>query len=408
MLDRIKIRGPLRCAGVGRLQCAEELETGARLAVRWVPNQANANGYAQTLRAVPEHPALPKVLHIGNDPESLYAVLEFPEGRLLAADDGTLIEAEELARMGQTLAEALRALHSKGIHHGELSPHSVLRVSQTHRSLIWDLPLVLAARITDRRNVRGTQTSLEEVAPCLAPEVARGDRSSPAADIYGLAALLCLAGGSPPPFGESALSILHQVATGFWRPRIPPHATGGLRRALELMLDPAPNRRPGAEKCVKLLERWHEDVPFTAVVAARAKQQPRGRVIAAAAIALFVVVGGSILALRGDREPEAPVPEAWRAHPAPQPQQLEPNAELENKQPKQAKPPESNEAKSEPGKAQDNPSTAPVQLDETHADQEPVLVDRLPDLRAPVKAAPPVSKPNANATTPSDLKRPSL
>ena len=38
---RFKIRAPLRCDGIGRLDCAEDLESGMRMAVRWLPLEAN-------------------------------------------------------------------------------------------------------------------------------------------------------------------------------------------------------------------------------------------------------------------------------------------------------------------------------------------------------------------------------
>ena len=44
---KIKIRAPLRCDGIGRLDCAEDTESGSRLAVRWLPLEANGDAAAK-------------------------------------------------------------------------------------------------------------------------------------------------------------------------------------------------------------------------------------------------------------------------------------------------------------------------------------------------------------------------
>ncbi len=247
MLERIKIRGPLRCHGVGRLECAEELGTGARLAVRWLPLEAHAELAAQEVQALPGHPSLPKVLHVGREPKALYLVLEFPEGRLLAATLGEEIPVEELERMGAQLADGLSALHTRGSCHGELSTHSVLCVAEG-RALLWDVPLVIANRVTDRRQTRREIPALPELAPCLSPEVARGEPPSSASDVYSLAVILCLAAGAPVPSAPSALALIHLIATGQWQPAIPVRFERATRSLLARMLAASPSLRPTAHE----------------------------------------------------------------------------------------------------------------------------------------------------------------
>ncbi len=252
MLDRIKVRGPMRCHGVGRLECAEEIATGARVAVRWLPLEANAEQARDALRALPSHPALPAVLEVGQDARFIHAIFEFPEGRLLAATLGQELSVEELLRLGAELADGLAALHGQGSCHGELSPHSVLRTA-AGRALLWDVPLVVANRITDRRRTRRELSTLPELAPSLAPETARGELPSNEGDIYALATILCFAAGAPLPAAPSALALVHHIATGLWQPKIPERLGRPVRALLARMLAASPELRPSALQAAEAL-----------------------------------------------------------------------------------------------------------------------------------------------------------
>src|SRR5438874_7567424 len=81
---KIKIRAALRCEGIGRLDCAEDLERGVRMAVRWLPLDANGEAAARAMRALPVHPTLPKVQKIGRVGQSAWVAMDFPEGKLLS------------------------------------------------------------------------------------------------------------------------------------------------------------------------------------------------------------------------------------------------------------------------------------------------------------------------------------
>ena len=58
---RFKVRSPLRCDGVGSLECAEEVESGRRMAIRWMPLDANGEIAAKTVEKLPVHPTLPRI-----------------------------------------------------------------------------------------------------------------------------------------------------------------------------------------------------------------------------------------------------------------------------------------------------------------------------------------------------------
>ena len=62
---KIKIRAPLRCDGIGRLDCAEHIESGSRLAVRWLPLEANGDAAVKACEKLPVHPTLPRIHQTG-------------------------------------------------------------------------------------------------------------------------------------------------------------------------------------------------------------------------------------------------------------------------------------------------------------------------------------------------------
>src|SRR5206468_2522754 len=63
------------------------------------------------------------------------------------------------------------------------------------------------------------------------------------------------ASGSPLPEGPTTLSVLHQVATGGWRPKVPTTFPGSIQAALSRMVEFDPAKRPSAAEVPALLGR---------------------------------------------------------------------------------------------------------------------------------------------------------
>ena len=149
---RFKIRAPLRCEGIGRLDCAEDLESGMRMAVRWLPLEANGSAAVQACEQLPEHPTLPRIRQIGQVGASAYVAMEFPDGNLLATQLHDALTAATLIGITAQIADALATIHSQDVFHGEMSADSILLVTApSEKAYLWDMPLVIANRLTDRR-----------------------------------------------------------------------------------------------------------------------------------------------------------------------------------------------------------------------------------------------------------------
>ncbi len=261
--SRFRLREPLRCDGAGALHCAEDLATGSRVAVRWLPLEANAEAALRAIQALPEHPKLPAIRATGRSQSAAYVAMDFPEGRLLSgALDGPM-DVARIAQMGADVASALATLHRMGIFHGELSPESILLVGEA--AYLWDVPLILANRYTDRRGESRMLAQLRQTAMYLAPERARGRGRSAAADVYALGTILCMAGGAARPSTESTLELLHHISSGAFRPLPPSHFPERLRSIVHRMVSVDPRRRPSALEANQALARaWNtsrDDLP---------------------------------------------------------------------------------------------------------------------------------------------------
>jgi hypothetical protein len=315
---RFRIRAPLRCDGVGSLDCAEDTESGVRMAVRWLPMDANGEAAVRAVGALPEHPVLPRIRQTGRVGQAAYVAMEFPEGRLLSTLEGEPLGGLRLMELATALSDALAALHEQGLVHGELSPESVLVLSEG-RAILWDAPLVMANRLTDRRGEERAMAMLARVAPYLAPERARGLPPSASADVYALGSTLCTAAGGALPGGGTVLAVVHRIATLDWTPQVPAALPPAARVLVERMLAGDPARRPSARELAVAfaqvataplaarVEPASPAAPAPVPVPVTASKKPRALGAAVAALGVLLAVGTT--AMLWPRGP-APLPAA--------------------------------------------------------------------------------------------------
>jgi hypothetical protein len=242
---RIRIRAALRCDGIGRLDCAEDTVSGERVAVRWLPLDANGDAAVKACEKLPAHPTLPRIRQTGQVGASAFVALDFPDGELLSATGDERLENELLLKLAAQLSDALATVHAQGVVHGEMSRDSVL-MTKDGRSYLWDMPLVIANRLSDRRGENRLMQNLVKTAPYLAPERARGEGASQAGDVYALGAILCVTGGAPLPAQATTLGVVHQVASGEWAPRVPSTLPEQWRAMLDRMVARDASARPTA------------------------------------------------------------------------------------------------------------------------------------------------------------------
>ncbi|MCA2980683.1 MAG: protein kinase, partial [Myxococcaceae bacterium] len=290
---KFKIRAPLRCDGIGRLDCAEDVSSGTRLAVRWLPLEANGDAAVKACERLPVHPTLPRIHQTGLVGASAFVAMDFPEGQVLGALVGERLDVDVVIRVGAQLSDALASVHEQGVVHGELSTESVLLVPPD-RAYLWDMPLVIANRMTDRRGESRLMQNLPRSAAFLAPERAQGSGASMEGDVYALGAVLCVVAGAPLPGSSTTLGVVHQVATGAWLPRVPTTIPDPWRSMLTRMVAVDPALRPTAREVAAVFAKAPQPAMMPTVPEMPVVRLPPELMAAAEALARKPVVADAV------------------------------------------------------------------------------------------------------------------
>lgn len=176
-------------------------------------------------------------------------VMEYLPSQSLAAlltERGSL-PVSDVAALGSQIAAALAAAHACGIVHRDVKPGNVL-INDEGVAKITDFGIARAAG-----DITLTQTGTFAGTPAyLAPEVARGQEPTSAADVFSLGATLydAVEGGPPFPDRTNQLALLHLVAEG----RIqPPKQAGELTSLLMSLLESEPTQRPTMAQASSML-----------------------------------------------------------------------------------------------------------------------------------------------------------
>jgi eukaryotic-like serine/threonine-protein kinase len=209
------------------------------------------------------HPHIVRGYEVVTEPR-LVIVMETLTGATLARlidESDPRLPVRDIAHLGLHLASAMRYLHGTGWLHLDLKPSNV--VAEAGRAKLIDMSL--ARRPGHCPGGVGTWCY-------MAPEQARGGRVGPAADVWGLGAVLYEAttgqaafdpdppeGGPPPPPEPS--SEMSGPRRGYPQLDGPPVPSRRLRRApaalhglIDACLDPDPSRRPAVEAVLGRLE----------------------------------------------------------------------------------------------------------------------------------------------------------
>ena len=161
---------------------------------------------------------VPRVVATGDVRTTPYIVMERIEGVSLASVVASGPQpAEEVARIGAALADALQSVHAQDVVHLDLKPENVM-LRPTGEALLLDFGFSRHAHYPDLLGEE--QHFAAGSAAYVSPEQLQDDRSDSRSDLYALGVLLYEVATGEPPFGEP--TTLAGMRDRLWREPVPP------------------------------------------------------------------------------------------------------------------------------------------------------------------------------------------
>jgi len=215
--ERYQLRRELGRGGIAAVFVADHLFTGRSHALKLLlPMLAHNQEARQRLLhearmlARVKHPNVVEVIDAGPSERGPYVVMERLRGRSLeslVAARGVLTVNDALY-VGRKACDALSGVHAAGIVHRDVKPGNLFVVKEPDGKK--SLKLIDLGVACDIGTAEDTITGTPEY---IAPEILKGDKATPASDVYALGVTLyeCLAGVVPYP-GASLNAVLARMA----------------------------------------------------------------------------------------------------------------------------------------------------------------------------------------------------
>jgi serine/threonine-protein kinase len=137
------------------------------------------------IASVLDHPSIVHIWDSGDEGELLWYAMELVEGPSLADSRGRLYAADEAARLGEALADALAYSHARGVLHRDVKPENVI-LAPGGRPMLMDFGIAKAADSSVR-----TKTGFLVGSPAyVSPEQLSGMPLDGRTDVYSLGTTL--------------------------------------------------------------------------------------------------------------------------------------------------------------------------------------------------------------------------
>ena len=258
---RYLVERPIGRGGMGTVWLCRDERLEREVAVKQIgalpgetaPDLARAMREARSSAALND-PHVVSIYDVVEEQDHIWLVMEYVDSRTLAqmiSQDGPL-PPEAAVGIGAQIAEALATTHAAGTIHRDVKPGNIL-VTADQVAKISDFGIARAldqGQLTRSGMVIGTPTY-------FSPELARGEKPTPAADVWALGATLFAAVEGHPPYQDqpNALALLATIATS---PPPAPQRAGFLTEPIERMLDPDPGSRWTMQDAAHVLARLRE------------------------------------------------------------------------------------------------------------------------------------------------------
>ena len=338
---RYEVERPLGHGAMAVVDLARDVELDRRVALKRLAENLSRDEELRArflregrLAARLAHPNVVRIFDVGQDDERPFIAMEYVDGETLAELVGRTgpLPAREVVELGVQICRALAAAHEAGLVHRDVKPQNLL-LGKNRLLKLGDFGIAFGlggTRLTMAGTVLGT-------AAYLAPEQARGEEVTAAADIYGIGAVLYeLLTGRPPRTPASFVDLTDPTTIA-----PPVGAPPALARIVMRCLAADPAARPASaaalahELAATLPEAGtlalpgHPSQLATEIKTPAVRRSRKVRpILALAALAVGAIAGGgiAIIATRGGPSPKpAPIPRV-----APVPQGATPQQQAQN------------------------------------------------------------------------------
>lgn len=322
---RYEIERPLGHGAMAVVDLARDRELDRKIALKRLAENLSRDDELRArflregrLAARLAHPNIVHIYDVGEEDGRPFIAMEYVDGETLAELVGRRgpLPADEVAELGIQICRALAAAHEAGLVHRDVKPQNLLLGSNGLLKL-GDFGIAFGpegTRLTMAGTVLGT-------AAYVAPEQARGEEVSAAADVYGLGAVLYELLTGRPPRTPASLAELTDATEILPPAGAPPRLARIVMRCLAA--DPASRPFSAAAIARELAALLPEadtlalpDDPSlraTEIKAPAARGRTRVRPgLALAAVAAGAIAGGviALVATSGGSSPKpAPAPE---------------------------------------------------------------------------------------------------
>lgn len=253
-VSHYRILGKIGGGGMGVIFEAEDLKLGRRVALKFVPenvvgDQKALDRFEREARAASRlnHPNICTIHDISDNNGHPFIVMEKLEGESLKQRlKGKPLALDVLLNIAVQVADALEALHAKGIIHRDIKPGNIF-ITQGGQVKVLDFGLAKLSRAgvpaTDDTPYEDSLTAVGVIpgtAVYMAPEQARGEDLDPRCDIFSFGVVLYeMATGQKPFRGTNVVTtldaILHHkpVSPRALNPSLPSALEGVMGKAME-------------------------------------------------------------------------------------------------------------------------------------------------------------------------------
>jgi len=208
------------------------------------------------------HPGVTTIYEVGEHDGRLFIAMELVTGKTMRALlQETAFEPRRLIRFATQIAEALEAVHSHGVRHGDVKPENIVVQADDRIKL---LDFGIASRVAEAELVTTTGNTADYWASdggvagtlaYMAPELLRGERADGRADLFALGVILYEFVTLKRPFtGAAAAQLIAQILDDKTEPpeivaqKIPP----GLEAIIFRLLRKLPEERYPSARDLRL------------------------------------------------------------------------------------------------------------------------------------------------------------